>query len=99
LPWASARAAGRQGRCALRARPPRHQHDQAVNGAGTLAHEFGHALDHYLGWVSGGGTIGISGWDSVGSFAQGKFEINFLANKHLPLKLRAAVNRLMHDCS
>jgi FtsZ-binding cell division protein ZapB len=60
-----------------------------LSGAGTLAHEYGHALDHYLGWVSGEDKQ-----PSVGSFAQGKFEIK---NKHLPLKLRTAINRLMHD--
>jgi hypothetical protein len=83
-------ARGRGGKAAAHYEPGRRVINLTkLSGAGTLAHEYGHALDHYLGWVSGEDKQ-----PSVGSFAQGKFEIK---NKHLPLKLRTAINRLMHD--
>jgi hypothetical protein len=91
---------GRGGRAAAHYEPGRIVINMTkVNGAGSLAHEFGHALDHYLSTLSPGGKIGISGWDTTpagpGTHWSGS---NFLAtNSRLPVKLRAAVNRLMHD--
>jgi len=73
---------------------------QKMNGAGSLAHEFGHALDHYLGelgtpnaykgaaqWASGGDAE-----PNISKFRAGDFRDQ---NRHLPPKLRTAVNRVL----
>jgi len=77
-----------------------------VSGAGSLAHEWGHALDHYLGALGGRESNqhsrewvpSISGWRDLPKNLSRFKENNYLwANGNLPPKLRAAINRLMHD--
>jgi len=73
-----------------------------LSGAGSLAHEWAHALDHYLGEAHAktpykGAVQSLSGWrdtprDPKTFWRQGDF---LGANVLQPKKLRAAGNRLM----
>ena len=68
-----------------------------MNGAGSLAHEWGHALDDYLGKPVG--SMGLSGgrWTPKHSHDYWN-NSSFLGQKTaLKPKLRQAVNKLMHD--
>lgn len=68
-----------------------------MHGAGSLAHEFGHALDDYLG--SPVGQMGLTGGRLTPEVATTFFaQENFMgARRALAPKLRQAANRLMHD--
>lgn len=76
-----------------------------LKGAGTLAHEWGHALDDYLAMAHGAKAgVGISGWRVVPKnpltyYSYHKFQGEHLwgAGATVPQKLRVAANRLMHD--
>jgi hypothetical protein len=82
-----------------------------IAGAGSLAHEWMHALDHYLGEFGtanpyAGGTKSISGWrttpQNVEKAWRGRiYGVNASpfndTNTHLKPRLRVAVNKLMHD--
>lgn len=75
-----------------------------LSGAGSLAHEWGHALDHYLGESHArtpykGSVQSISGWRTTPGnvlthYASSRFEA---VNGNLPLRLREAANRLMQS--
>lgn len=61
-----------------------------IKGAGAMAHEWGHALDHYFGELGtaapyGGSPKGISGWDS--KYAQG--------NTHIRPEMQEAFKEVM----
>ena len=75
-----------------------------LSGAGSLAHEWAHALDHYLGESHArtpykGSVQSISGWRTTPNnvlthYASSRFEA---VNGNLPLRLREAANRLMQS--
>jgi len=96
-------ARGKGGRAAAHYEPDRTVINMTkLSGAGSLAHEWAHALDHYLGETHSqnpykGSVQSLTGWRDTPANPQthyrfGKFES---ANKALPLKLRVAANRLM----
>lgn len=95
-------ARGRGGRASAHYEPDRVVVNMTkLTGAGSLAHEYGHAIDHYLGEIDtpnpyGGSVKMFSGGrfhpESSGVFADSGFT---MANGHLRLRLRVAVNRLM----
>lgn len=73
---------------------------QKMNGAGSLAHEFGHALDHYLGELGTPNAYkGAAQWASGGDAEPNvsKFRVRDFReqNRHLPPKLQTAVNRVL----
>lgn len=64
-----------------------------MNGAGSVAHEWGHAFDHYLGELNthqayGGKPKSISGWQTPDKIPDAHF---------LPPKARAAAKELMEN--
>jgi hypothetical protein len=94
-------ARGRGGRAAAHYE----SHTLAINmtklqGSGTLAHEWGHALDDYLAMAHGARPgFGLTGWrvtprNPDSHWKGGKFNGE---NKQFPAKLRVAANKLMHD--
>lgn len=96
-------ARGRGGRAAAH-----YEADRAVinmtklAGAGSLAHEWGHALDHYLGEQHSmapykGAVQSISGWRDTPKDVSGHYSYNdFIGrNARMPKRLREASNRLM----
>jgi predicted RNA methylase len=84
-----------------------------INGAGSLAHEWIHALDHYLGEFAtsnpyGGGAKWISNGRVTPKNTAKAWRGRFLGsmsdasafnetNTHLKPRLRVGVNKLMHD--
>lgn len=67
-----------------------------ISGAGTLAHEWGHALDHYLGELNsstpyGGAVQSVSGWDDKLEYGGARYL------QHVPPRLRKAAATLMNS--